>query len=82
MEQKLEVMWPAVFTKGHREYQDKRQAVADAYCGWAICMSGNEPTDKFGEGMAFIQDYLAAGEDSPVSVTPEGLDEYCKQQGF
>lgn len=73
-------MWPEVFIKGHAKYDDKRIAVADAFIGWSICMSGFAPTLKFGEGMVFIGQYL--GDGKIVNMSPDGLKKYCEENGI
>lgn len=52
------IQWPEVFTNGKKEYIGNNNALADAYCGWALCYSGNIPPKKFGEGMVCIGEVL------------------------
>lgn len=48
-------IWPEIFMTGEKpKNYTREQAIADGLCGWAICMSGEEPCEKFGEGMVEI----------------------------
>jgi hypothetical protein len=73
-------IWPKVFINGVEKYTDKKQAIADAYCGWALCMSGESPVKNFGEGMVFIGEYLGNGK--CIIMSPEGLDKFCKENNI
>ena len=70
-------IWPEVFKTGGANYpkthEGRGAALADANSGWAICMSGEMPPEKFGEGMVAISQYL--GED----VSPENVKKMSEE---
>lgn len=51
----------------------KASICADALMDWAICIAGDKPPQKFGEGMVEVHKLLG------VSATPESLKEYGKK---
>ncbi len=52
------------------ELTGKKQAMSDAYMGWALCNQGETFPDSFGEGMLKISEALG------FLPTPENLDKY------
>lgn len=67
-------IWPRVLLTGELpENWSKASLCADGLMGWGLCMSGNNPPDKFGWGMAKIGEVLG------IPATSENLIEYSKQ---
>lgn len=54
----LNFCWPQVFINGNYNYNDPKQALADAYSGWGLCSAGADIPENFGKGMVFIAEYL------------------------
>ena len=71
MSQLVKVLWPEVFTNPDFEYAEtknaKKQAMADAYTGWAnctvlgLCGPPSLP-DNFGKGMVKIGNFIGTKE--------------------
>lgn len=78
------VIWPQVFVEPEKatyptiskQQCDKshKQAVADGLCGWALCMSGNQPPKNFGKGMAKIAETLRIIDPDYKSASPDELE--------
>lgn len=54
--------FPKIFIEGVMPQEaTKELLIADGLEGWALCMSGNKPPEKFGMGMALISQVLGSG---------------------
>lgn len=73
----FEYIVPEVFKTGVLNHdatpKGKLLACADGLSGWAYCMAGNDPPEKFGEGMAAIGHLLG------VTPLPENLSRYADE---
>ena len=66
---KEEFIFPDIFITGELPTNwSISSLIADGLCGWANCMSGAKPPEKFGEGMALIGRKVGV-------ATPDGLSE-------
>ena len=52
------INFPAVFEDGHKEYQNKTEAINDAKIGWQLCETGRKLPYSFGHGMSLISNYI------------------------
>lgn len=61
------MIFPEIFNTGVLpENYNKESLIADGLCGWACCIVGAKPPEKFGEGMTSIARILG-------TATPDGL---------
>jgi hypothetical protein len=69
-----EFMWPECFITGIVDTRKPNLALcADALTGWANCMAGQKPPEKFGDAMAKISMRLG------IAGTPENFMAYAEQ---
>ena len=65
-------IFPEIFITGKLpENWTQKSLVADALCGWACCMGGAKPPEKFGEGMVLIGSKLG------ISATPDNISKFA-----
>jgi hypothetical protein len=68
---KLNMIFPNVFHTGILGTQDKSIACAYGLEGWACCLMGSMPPEKFGQGMASIGNLLE------ITPTMDNLMKYA-----
>lgn len=87
----MNIVWDNVFLTGKIKSdfadnyeigstQAKAYSCATALGGWANCMSGNSPPEKFGDGMLALARY--GDIDAATIGSPEKISELAKKLGF